>query len=958
MITLFRNLYLFLASAVDSYFLGLLLLSAFTSALLFFFNWLFRIYPQREKQVQELLAPQLQEIRNSYHGAQAQLKQRELYRRYRYHPLLALRSALPLFFQLPFLFAAYHALKGLPAIDGVSFYLISNLGQPDAMILGYNVLPFVMTGINLFAAYLNPQFRFKERLQAVFIALFFLILLYQAPAALLIYWTANNLIFLLRTLLQRLKQKEQLPKKDIMGARIKAAFPAFNLAVIVPFLLLIILTNIFEFIADGEGHFFYRFSKTVPLLVASFALYYQLLLAGNFPWQKAGKALGIMPFILLIVAHLGGWYRIPTDRYVIFAYLSGLYLLFCTLLGIWQLFYKEKEDCLELKPATSAQHYSPSLAPDSTSKNQATIPDGESRLSVQPKEQEDGLELKPATSAQHYPPSLAPDSTSKNQAEQDSAPSSAPGKIKTELIRTALIYTLCLLIPSLHLAAVNPMYLSGWFYPLFLILPFVIFALAWLLLKALLTLWPAIRRQSASYHSLYALGFAMFFTYLPVFRAMMQKNSAHDGDFWLILLGAMSIIYLLERYRSKSWAPFGKSARGPESLSAAASYQQKAAFKPQVIIYILLTVFFTFALGNFATSIVRGEKPSKRALQEIPAALADLQFKDHPNIYFFIYDGMPNPRVFREQNLPLQPMQKLFDKYGYKVYEDTYTLGNESLNSMAMTLNISAEQYASQSKMQDIYSGNSVINLLLTQRGYGSYNLLENYYTGTYALVNEDLITEYYPPKELTNVQSDFYLTILRGVLQGEFRFDTKGIMNEDRYTEADRQERKHELIKDGVSPKLVVEQVSLPSHSQNSGKCLPNETELWIKRYMQALQYLERDIQAIHEHDPSSIAIFIGDHGPYLLGDCYALQNWKREDITPELMWDRIGTMIAIHWPDPELAAKYDQDLTLNQDLFAVILAYLADNPAPLELMPDRTFSGFGLLTRPAIKFREGEVF
>ena len=73
--------------------------------------------------------------------------------------------------------------------------------------------------------------------------------------------------------------------------------------------------------------------------------------------------------------------------------------------------------------------------------------------------------------------------------------------------------------------------------------------------------------------------------------------------------------------------------------------------------------------------------------------------------------------------------------------------------------------------------------------------------------------------------------------------------------------------------------------------------------------------------------------------------------------MWDRIGTMVAVRWPDPARAAKYDQNLTLNQDLFPVIFSYLADDPAPLELMPDRTFSGYELLTRPAVKFREGRM-
>jgi hypothetical protein len=190
-------------------------------------------------------------------------------------------------------------------------------------------------------------------------------------------------------------------------------------------------------------------------------------------------------------------------------------------------------------------------------------------------------------------------------------------------------------------------------------------------------------------------------------------------------------------------------------------------------------------------------------------------------------------------------------------------------------------------------------------------------------------------------VQSDFFLTLLRGVFQGEFRFDTKGIMVADRYTEADRQNRKHELIRDGNSPKFVIDQVSKPSHSQNSGKCLPNETELWIGRYMEALDYLERDLEALHLHDPEAIAIFNGDHGRRLLGIASIAKLETRGDQSGT-EWDRIGTMVAVKWPDPARAAKYDQNLTLNQDLFPVIFSYLADDPAPLELMPDRTFSGY----------------
>ena len=892
MISIFRNLYLYYFELTQSHIPALLLLSLTTSALMFLLNWLFRVYPKREATTQSILTSQIREIKARYRGAEAQLKIHDLFRRYRYHPIYALRSALPLFFQLPFLFAAYHALSDLPALSGIRFGIIADLSLPDAMILGYNVLPFLMTGINLLTALLNPAFRFKEKLQAIFIALFFLALLYKAPAALLIYWTANNFIFLLRILAQRFFTKGSKPVRDADSSKQTQVLPFYAIKVLIPFFMLIFLSNLLQFIADGEGIFIYRFSKTVPLLVASMAAAFLMLKHSSFPYQKWGLTILALPLLLLLLLHLSGVYLIPTNRYVIFAWLAGFYLLICAFLTIYQCVSTGKEKVAH-KVSTVYGKWDPAL------------------------------------------------------------------------------WVILLFTPSLHLAAANPDYLSAWFYPLFLLLPFVIFALSWLMLKLSDAFIP-LRLRDGRLSISYALCFSILFCFLPVLRALMQKNSAHDGDFWAILLLAMTLIWLYRRLQlpdvqthevqALAVAPSNNNrsvlseARTNHGGTASAG-TPLTSLRIRNVLNTIFIVLFLAALTNFVVSLINGETSSKRELQQLPPALQNLQIKDKPNIYLFVYDGLPNPRVFREQNLPLQPMLELFDKYGYKVYEDTYTIGNESLNSMAMTLNISDEQYKSMSKMQDIYSGNSVANLLLTDAGYGSFNLLENYFTGTYAITNEDLVTEYFPPKELSAVQSDFFLTLFRGVLQGEFRFDTKGIMVADRYTEADRQNRKHELIRDGISPKFVIDQVSKPSHSQNSGKCLPNETDLWIKRYMEALDYLKHDLEALHQHDPDAIAIFIGDHGPSLLGDCYILQNWKLEDITPELMWDRIGTMIAIHWPNPDKAAKYDTELAINQDLFAVIFAYLADDPAPLKLMPDRTFSGYELLTRPAVRFREGRV-
>lgn len=874
MIKLFQTLYLTLSAHSGSYTVALIMLSLFTAIMLTLLNRIFRIFPQRETQVKGIMAEQLAEIRKNYRGAEAQQKISGLYRRYRYHPVLALRSALPLVFQLPFLFAAYHALKDLPELRGVGFWIIRDLAQPDSMILGYNILPFLMTVINLLTAGLNPEFRLKDKLQASGIAVLFLALLYNAPAALLIYWTSNNLIFLLKVVALRMLDKGRSPVRDAASIKLRRAVPAFSIRVLLPFLLLIVFSNFLQFIADGEGIFFYRFSKTVPLFIASIGMYYLVLAWGANPYKRVSRILGFVPLLLLGLAQLSGQYRISDNRFVIFAYLAGYYLALTTVLVIYQMVNRKHRG-------------------------------------------------KPGAASAPLPGSLA----------------------------LWLIYAACLLIPSLHLAAANPDYLSSWYYPLFLVLPYAIFILGRMILKLAEFFVPGDERDQGLL-SLYALAFAMLFCFLPVFRAMMQKNSAHDGDFWAILLVAMLLIWL---YRIFHYAQAHTVA--PKPIGETASAATPALFHTKTVLNSIFIVLFLAALGNFSLSLIRGESSSQRDLQQIPALLQNLEIKDKPNIYLFVYDGVPNPRVFREQNLPFAPLQELFAKYGYKIYEDTYTLGNESLNSMAMMLDMSAEQYSSMSAMQDVYSGNSATNILLRELDYSSHILLENYYTGTHAITNQDLVTEYFPPKQHSAVKSDFFFTLLRGVLQGEFRFDTKGIMAEDRYSEDDRQKRKQELIRDGVAPKFVLDHYSKPGHSQNSGKCLPNETELWIDRYLEALQYLERDLAALQKHDPEAIAVFIGDHGPALSGDCYVLQNWKLEDITPDLIWDRIGTLVAIRWPDKARAEKYDQALTLNQDIFPVILSYLADDPAPLELMPDRTFSGYGLLTRPELRFREGRV-
>ena len=73
---------------------------------------------KRERKLQDILAPQIREIKRELHGAEQHAELTELYRRYAYHPVYAVRSNAGLFIQLPFLIAAYAMLSSLELLEG------------------------------------------------------------------------------------------------------------------------------------------------------------------------------------------------------------------------------------------------------------------------------------------------------------------------------------------------------------------------------------------------------------------------------------------------------------------------------------------------------------------------------------------------------------------------------------------------------------------------------------------------------------------------------------------------------------------------------------------------------------------------------------------------------------------------------------------------------------------------
>ena len=194
---IYRYVYLACVSCVGSYGAGLVVMSFLTFAVFVPLKKWAKKAADKERDIQDMMAPQIAKIKSESTGGERQERISKLYKRYGYNPVMAVRSAVGAMLQIPFLMAAYYMICNLKGLEGQSFLFIRDLSEPDGLLFGLNLLPILMTLINFATTFTTKDMRPKDRIQAIVIALLFLVLLYSAPSALLIYWTCNNILYLL-----------------------------------------------------------------------------------------------------------------------------------------------------------------------------------------------------------------------------------------------------------------------------------------------------------------------------------------------------------------------------------------------------------------------------------------------------------------------------------------------------------------------------------------------------------------------------------------------------------------------------------------------------------------------------------------------------------------------------------------------------------------------------------------
>lgn len=175
----------------------------------------------RVRERRAAVARDVARMKRHFNGRELYFYARAVHRQHGYRPIAELLGSGDLLVQILVFATVYAYLSGAEALAGHAFGPIRDLGRPDGLLGGINVMPFVMTAMNIAAvmAYGGERGR---KLQAFALALLFLVLLYASPSGLVVYWTANNAFSLARSLAKRGARGRMPPRFSHAWAELKS----------------------------------------------------------------------------------------------------------------------------------------------------------------------------------------------------------------------------------------------------------------------------------------------------------------------------------------------------------------------------------------------------------------------------------------------------------------------------------------------------------------------------------------------------------------------------------------------------------------------------------------------------------------------------------------------------------------------------------------------------------------
>lgn len=342
---------------------------------------------------------------------------------------------------------------------------------------------------------------------------------------------------------------------------------------------------------------------------------------------------------------------------------------------------------------------------------------------------------------------------------------------------------------------------------------------------------------------------------------------------------------------------------------------------------LLMIMIFGFVISGTILSIVQvnsDKETNKSDLEGVNPVLEYANSKDMartPDIFLLTYDAYVENETMLSYGIDNSAQERFLAEKGFHVYRGVYSQGASTLGTMDRMLDLTPLVHPPRRAV----SGAGTVQEVLISKGYVTYGIFNTDYlfTGIKPSYNE-----YYPEnsKQPAGV-------ILKAVFEGEFRFDI-GFETVNNLSFLERKRRI--MLNNSHNPKFLYTHTG-PGHSQNSGKCLPNEIALFSERLLEANSEMKKDIEVIIDNNPNALIIVNGDHGPYLTKNCTSLRDFDKEEVNRLDIQDRFGAFLAIRWPE---GAEIDHSgIMILQDVFPVVFSFLFGDDSFLGYrMPRKT--------------------
>lgn len=326
------------------------------------------------------------------------------------------------------------------------------------------------------------------------------------------------------------------------------------------------------------------------------------------------------------------------------------------------------------------------------------------------------------------------------------------------------------------------------------------------------------------------------------------------------------------------------------------------------LLYMLVVAFFMAEVGSsFSRENIHLASESQKRNLEIKQIDTKIEFKEKPNIYLIIYDSYPNRETLEGYGIDNSDQFAFLEKNGFKIYDGTYSIGSDSTESMGLVLSL---KYTD--NLTYFTAGNEgLVVRTLRENGYKINGIFDS----PFLMRNNPVGYDYSFP---ANIKPESDTLLRKAISMGEFRFDTDF---EQISVDSYMAEKLKAITGGSVNKQFLYAHGDRPGHTQNSGKCLPNEKDMFIEKLKKANKEMVADLNALLKYDPNAIVVVAGDHGPSLTKTCYKIKT-DIDKIDRLDIQDRNGAFLAIRWNN---GYQKRNNIQTIQDIFPEIFEHLS---------------------------------